>query len=96
MTGSQRPFRLGMSADAALSPHYSGAFAFSTFLYPRHRPRSLRFRYHRSGVHGAYPVDQGELKRLGVGAICDPAGVMNTAVWSATTQSYLRTVLVMA
>jgi len=61
--------------------HYSGAFAFSTFLYPLHRPRSLRFRYHRSGVHGAYPVDLRGLERLGVGAICDPAGVIEYRCW---------------
>lgn len=76
--------------------HYSVAFAFSTFLYPLHHPRSLRFRYHRSGVRGAYPVDLRGLKRLGVGAICDPVGVLNTAARNHTEQSYPLTILVLA
>lgn len=76
--------------------HYGVAFAFSTFLYPLHRPRSLRFRYHRSGAHGAYPVDLRGLKRLGVDAICDPVGVLNTAARIRTVQSYPLTILVLA
>jgi hypothetical protein len=76
--------------------HYGMAFAFSTFLYPLHRPRSLRFRYYRSGVHGAYPVDLRGLKRLGVGAICDPVGVLNTAGRNPNGQSYPLTILVLA
>lgn len=75
------------------SRHYSGTFAFSTFLYPLHHPRSLRFGYHRSGARGAYPVDLRGLERLGVGAICDPAGVVSTAVCRLTIQSYLLAVL---
>lgn len=76
--------------------YYSEAFALSTFLYPLHHPRSLRFRYHRSGVHGAYPVDLRGLKRLGLGAICDPVGVLNTAARNPTVQSYPLTILVLA
>lgn len=76
--------------------HYRPTFAFSTFLYPLHRPRSLRFRYHRSGVHGAYPVDLRGLERLGVGAICDPVGVLNTADRNRIGQSNPLTILVLA
>lgn len=75
---------------------YSEAFAFSTFLYPLHHPRSLRFGYHQSGVRGACPVDLRGLERLGVGAICDPVGVLNTAARNRIVQSYPLTILVLA
>ena len=39
-------------------------------------------------MHGAYPVDQEELKRLGVDAICDPAGMLSTVVSSDTARSF--------
>ncbi len=74
--------------------HYGVTFAFSEFLYPLHRPRSLQFGYHRSGVHGAYPVDRRGLKRLGVDVICSPVGFVNTAARSHTEQSYPLTILV--